>query len=291
VPGHFIDLHSHTNESDGSLTPEELVALAKQTGLGALAITDHDTFDGYRKAIPSARIAGLDLLQGIELNTRFYPDGEVNGHLRSVHLLAYFLSGEPSGVFEEWLAEQREERRSRNRKLANSLRARGVEITFEEVEARGKSLAGRPHFASILMEKGYAKDFRDAFTRYLGEEAPGFVQRESKTTEETIQVVRQGGGIPVIAHPIRIGLHEHQEREALQAWKAAGLVGMEVYHSEHSAERQAYYRQLAEEFQLLPTGGSDFHGTIKPTVELGSGISGNVRVPRQVLDRLRAFVQ
>jgi predicted metal-dependent phosphoesterase TrpH len=288
MSGHLIDLHSHTNESDGALTPEELIALAKKSNLNALAITDHDTFEGYKKAIPFAQAAGLELVYGIELNTRFYPAGQTDSP-RSVHLLAYFLSGGPSPAFEDWLAEQRIERESRNRKLAAALKERGVEITAEEVEARGRSLAGRPHFASILIEKGYAKDFRDAFTRYLGEEAPTFVQRESKTTAEAIRLVRSGGGLPVIAHPIRIGLQPNQEREALSAWKAAGLAGLEVCHSEHSAEKQAYYLRLAEEFELLPTGGSDFHGiSVKPNVELGSGIAGNVRVPREFLDAMRA---
>lgn len=291
MSGHPIDLHSHTNESDGALTPQELVELAQKTGLDALAITDHDTFEGYRKAVPFARAAGLELVQGIELNTRFYSAGETDS-ARSVHLLAYFVSGAPTADFEDWLAEQREERRSRNRKLAAALQDRGVEITAAEVEARGKSLAGRPHFATILIEKGYAKNFHDAFTRYLGEEAPTFVQRESMITAEAIRIVRLGGGIPSIAHPIRIGLQPDQEREALARWKAAGLVGLEVCHSEHSLDKQAYYLTLANEFQLLPTGGSDFHGiSVKPNVKLGSGILGNVRVPRQFLDSMHAFVQ
>jgi 3',5'-nucleoside bisphosphate phosphatase len=287
----LIDLHSHTNESDGTLTPEELVDLAKRTNLDALAITDHDTFAGYRKAVPFAQAAGLDLVHGIELNTRHYPDGET-GSAKSVHLLAYFLSGGPAPAFDDWLAGQRTERESRNRKLAAALKERGVEISVEEVEARGRSLAGRPHFASLLIEKGYAKDFRDAFARFLGEEAPTFIQRESKTTDEAIRIVRLGGGIPVIAHPIRLGLTPEQEEAALRDWKDAGLVGLEVCHSEHSAEKQAYYRRLAESFGLLPSGGSDFHGSsVKPNVYLGSGIAGNVSVPREFLDALRAFVQ
>ncbi len=291
--GRFIDLHSHTDESDGSFSPEELVLLAKKVGLDALAITDHDTFEGYKKAVPFAQRAGLDLVHGIELNTRFSSAASWGqpSSLRSVHLLAYFLSGPPTPVFENWLARQREERLSRNRKLADALQAQGLNITLEEVEARGKSLAGRPHFASLLVQKGYAKDFPDAFARYLGEDAPSYVVRESATTEEAIHLVRQGGGIPVAAHPIRLNLRPHQEREVLGLWKAAGLVGLEVYHSEHSAERQVYYRELAAEFDLLPSGGSDFHGTAKPNVELGSGMAGNVRVPREFLEGLRSFAR
>jgi hypothetical protein len=286
VPG-FIDLHAHTNESDGSLAPGELVALAQRTGLAALAITDHDTFAGYEKAIVLARDGGLDLVRGIELNSRLHLAEDEPA--RYVHVLAYFPHDEPSADFHEWLNQQRMDRRSRNRKLAQALQERGVAITLEEVEARGRSLAGRPHFARILVEKGYAKNSDDAFRRYIGEEAPSYVQRESKTTEEVVRSIALSAGVPVIAHPIRIGLTPAQEREIFLHLKQAGLVGLEAYHSEHSAERQAHYRDLAKELELLPTGGSDFHGDLKPDIGLGTGFHGNVRVPSAVLDCLRAL--
>jgi predicted metal-dependent phosphoesterase TrpH len=284
VPG-FIDLHAHTNESDGSLTPQELVQLAKRNGLDALAITDHDTFAGYEKAIGFARDSGLELVRGIELNSRFHLTED--DQARYVHVLAYFPTNDPSADFHTWLDDQRADRRSRNRKLVDALQHRGLDVTLQEVEARGRSLAGRPHFARILVEKGYAKNSDDAFRRYIGEEAPSYVQRESKTTEEVVRIVAGGGGVPVIAHPIRIGLARDGEREVFLRLKREGLLGLEVYHSEHSPVLQAHYRKLAEELELLPTGGSDFHGEIKPDIELGSGFHDNVRVPREVLDRLR----
>lgn len=280
----FIDLHSHTNESDGSLTPEELVRLARRNDLEALAITDHDTFAGYEKAAPFARDAGLDLLRGIELNSRLQYG---NGPERSVHLLGYFPSGDPSGQFVAFLEEQRRERRSRNIRLAHRLQERGVSVTVEEVEARGRSLAGRVHFARILVDKGYAADSSDAFHRYLGEDAPTYVHRESHTLEEAIQIVRGGGGIPVLAHPVRIAVARDAERRLFAYLKEAGLLGLEIYHSEHPPALQAHYRQLAEELDLLPTGGSDFHGGPKPNIDLGTGLNGNVRVPREFLDRMR----
>jgi predicted metal-dependent phosphoesterase TrpH len=280
----FIDLHSHTNESDGSLTPEELVRLALRNDLDALAITDHDTFAGYETAAPFARDKGLDLLRGIELNSRLKFGNEPE---RSVHLLGYFPRGDPAGQFVVFLEEQRRERRSRNIRLANKLRQRGVNITVEEVEARGRSLAGRVHFARILVEKGHAADSSDAFRRYLGEDAPTYVPRDSYTLEETIQIVRGGGGIPVLAHPVRIAIVRDAERRLFAHLKDAGLMGLEIYHSEHSPALQAHYRQLAEELDLLPTGGSDFHGGPKPDIELGTGLKGNVRVPRNFLDRMR----
>ena len=212
-PAGFIDLHSHTNESDGTLTPGELISLAKRVGLSAIAITDHDTFAGYEKAESLAADAGLDLLRGIELNSRLSP--EMDSDQRHVHILAYFPSGVPLPKFRSWLAEEQEDRRTRNRLLIEALQKRGVDITLQEVEARGRSMAGRPHFARILIEKGYAADSYDAFQRYLGETAPSYVERQSQTTEEAIQIIRDGGGIPAVAHPVRLALPRGVERQVL----------------------------------------------------------------------------
>jgi hypothetical protein len=283
----FVDLHVHTNESDGSIAPANLVELARQADLVALAITDHDTLAGYEKAAPFARQAKLDLLCGIELNTKMGASPRSAG--RTAHLLAYFLDGPPSGEFSEWLTEQQSGRRTRNRKLVESLQKRGIDITLPEVEARGRSLAGRPHFARILVDKGYARNSQDAFDRFIGEQAPCFVERQSISTEEAIRIVRHSHGIPVLAHPIRLGLAREVERETLAYFKDAGLGGLEIYHSEHPPDLQAHYRQLAAELALLPTGGSDFHGDAKPDIHLGTGLNGNVRVPREFVDGLRAF--
>jgi predicted metal-dependent phosphoesterase TrpH len=280
-----IDLHSHTDESDGSLTPAELVGLAVNSKLHSLAITDHDTFAGYEKAVPLARSAGLDLLQGIELNSRIEMNGTATG--RFAHILAYFPVERPSQAFLEWLEETRRNRRERNEKLVASLQAAGIDITLGEVEARGRSLAGRPHFARILVDKGYANSLEDAFDRYIGEDAPSYVRRESLTTEETISRVREGGGIPVVAHPIRLGFNPSERREFLLSAKKAGLLGLEVYHSEHSAMLQTELLAEAKALGLLPTGGSDYHGpSVKPDIVLGTG-RGNVNVPLAFLTALR----
>lgn len=283
----MIDLHSHTDESDGSLTPASLIDLAQRVGVQTIAITDHDTFRGFEKAAPLAQAAGIDLLQGIELNSRVTIEGRQNG--RYAHILAYFPLQAPGSEFIGWLDETRRERAARNAKLIASLRAAGVDITLEEVEARGRSLTGRPHFARVLMDKGYAKSMEDAFRRYLGEEAPSYVHRESLSSPETIALVRRGGGIPVVAHPIRLNLDAGLERRFLGEAKDAGLLGLEVVHSDHSPEMQLRYAQLAADLSLLPTGGSDFHGpTVKPDIELGTGRAGNVKVPAAFLNGLRA---
>ena len=285
----YIDLHSHTTESDGSLTPRELVDLAVRTGLQALAITDHDTFSGYEMALPFAREAGLDLVRGIELNSRLYLTD--SGQHRAAHLLGLFPTREPSREFTQWLQEQREERRERNRKLAETLQQRGISITLEEVEARGGSLTSRTHFAQVLLDKGYVQTFEDAFRQYIGEDAPSYVERQSLTSEEAIGRIRSGGGIPVVAHPVRLSLPRDIERQALVRLKDAGLAALEIYHSDQGPELQAYYHQLAQELDLLPTGGSDFHGRIKPNIDLGTGLRGNVRVPSEFLQHLRKFRQ
>ena len=281
----WIDLHAHTNESDGSFSPDNLVKLAVEARLKALAITDHDTFRGYEKAVEFANRCGLPLIRGIELNSRLVVEHQV----RYAHILGYFPSGEPSWGFTQWLSGQRDERRNRNERLAEKLRARGVDIRLEEVEARGKSLAGRPHFARVLVEKGYASNADDAFRRYIGEDAPTFVERQSLSSEEVVGFIRSGGGLPAVAHPIRLSLpHDESERRVLLRLKDAGLAGLEVIHSEHSAELQRYYLGLAEGLNLLPVGGSDFHGSAKTDIALGSGRSGNVRVPLNWLERMRS---
>ncbi len=285
----FIDLHSHTNASDGTLTPAQLVALAQQKDLAALSITDHDTFEGHDVALPLAKAAGLDLVRGIELNSRLLLSG--SSQPRFVHMLVYFPNSEPSAGFLSWLTGQQAERRDRNEKLVLALQARGVDITLAEVEARGRSLAGRPHFARILVDKGYVGNFEEAFKQYLGEEAPSYVERDSKTTEEVIRLALDGGGIPVVAHPIRIGLARAVEHDVLAQFKKAGLVGLETIHSDHPPALQTYYGLLAQELDLLPTGGSDFHGAVKPDIELGTGRAGNVRAPLEFLEGLRNYAR
>jgi len=283
----YIDLHSHTTESDGSYTPEELIDLAVQTDLQALAITDHDTFSGYEMALPFARKAGLDLVRGIELNSRLNLTNSDDS--RAAHLLGLFPSREPSEEFINWIEDQRSDRRERNRKLAETLQERGVKVTLEEAEARGRNLTSRTHFAQILIEKGYVNSFDEAFREYLGEDAPSYVARQSLTSEEVIRRIRSGGGVSVVAHPVRLSLSRDAERQELVKLKEADLAALEIYHSDQDPQLQAYYHQLAQELDLLPTGGSDFHGRLKPDIDLGTGLRGNVRVPFEFLQRLREF--
>jgi predicted metal-dependent phosphoesterase TrpH len=276
----MIDLHSHTDESDGTFTPAELVAEAKRVGLSALAITDHDTLRGYQMAVPLAAEAKLELVCGIELSTR------LGG--ASVHLLGYFPCHPPAPDFCEWLDFLLESRRDRNRRLIERLQSLGVEITLEEVEKRGRSLTGRPHFARVLVEKGYAKDIQDAFDEFLDESAKGYVQRQEVPVEEAIERLVKAGGIASLAHPIRVARNDWAKlTEYVGKMAAMGMKAIEVYHSDHSPENVAFYLSLAKRFGLAPTGGSDFHGANKPNISLGSGQRGNLAIQEEVLVGLR----
>ncbi len=280
----MIDLHSHTNESDGTLTPLELVDLAAKTGLEALAISDHDTFAGFDQAVPLARERGLNLVCGIELSTRV-PGSKV----RTVHLLGYFLHDPPSADFREWLDELIEGRRDRNRRLISSLHSQGVEIDLPEVERLGRTLTGRPHFARLLIQKGYVRTFDEAFRRYLGETAPTYVERYAPFVAAAIQRVIDGGGLPVLAHPVRLGFRDPTAEEKFIAeLQDAGLRGIEVFHSDHHPWDMERYAAMAQKYNLAVTGGSDFHGDVKPQIALGTGYGNNLNIPASVLENLRA---
>lgn len=276
----MIDLHSHTTESDGTFTPAELVAEAKRIGLEALAITDHDTFRGYNAAVPYAKDAGLELICGIELSTKF------GG--ATVHMLAYFLNEPPAPDFCTWLDDLLESRRDRNRRLIDKLQSLGVDITLAEVEVHGRTLTARPHFARVLIDKGYVTTLQEAFDKYLDEAAPGYVQRQEVPVEEAIQRVAAAGGITSLAHPVRVAKNDWNTLSVwIQKMVSQGMRSVEVFHSDHTPENVAYYQSLAQKFGLGISGGSDFHGGNKPSIELGYGYRKNLSVPYSVLENLK----
>jgi predicted metal-dependent phosphoesterase TrpH len=273
----LIDLHSHTNESDGTFPPAQLVAAARESGVEVLGITDHDTFAGYDAAAPMAGEAGIELVCGIELSTKLH------GH--SVHLLGYFLKPSDLSGFRSWVVEMQVCRRERNVRLAARLRELGFDITLEEAESRGRGMTGRPHFAQILVEKGYVANLRQAFDEYLDESAKGYVFRREPQFAEAVGRIRSAGGIASLAHPVRVS---GDVPALLPELCDAGLNAIEAYHSDHGPQDVALYLRLAEQYGLLVTGGSDFHGALKPGVRLGTGCDGNLRVPREVIERLKA---
>ena len=275
----MIDLHTHTNESDGSLSPLELIREAKYSGLEAIAITDHDTFAGYDLGVPDAKAEEIELLCGIELSTLWHK----GAGRRTVHLLAYFFDSPPSAEFRAWLGELQAARRERNVRLAERLQGMKVDISVEEVESLGRSIAGRPHFAKLMVRKGYVATTQEAFDRYIGEEGQAFVERHGPEVTSAIERVLKSGGLPSLAHPIRLGIRDPREEEAfIERMAGAGLRALEAYHSDHGPRQVERYLKLAAQFNLAISGGSDYHGDIKPNVRLGM-----MQIPRSVLDKLR----
>jgi predicted metal-dependent phosphoesterase TrpH len=272
----LIDLHSHTNESDGTCSPAELIEEAVLASVDVLGVTDHDTFAGYDQALPIAHAAGIELICGIEVSTKL--------HDRSVHLLGYFLAAEGMSGFREWVLDMQASRRERNTRLVARLQELGFDITLEEAEARGRGMTGRPHFAQIMVEKGYVANLRQAFDDYLDESAKGYVYRREPQFAEAVEKIRKAGGIASLAHPVRV----HGDVPSLMPELCdAGLNAIEAYHSDHAVQDTNLYLELAKEHGLLVTGGSDFHGEVKPGVRLGTGCGGNLKIPSDLVTRLR----
>ena len=273
----MIDLHSHTNESDGTCSPTELIREAVRAGVDTLGVTDHDTFAGYDEARAAAAAAGVELVCGIELSTKLH------GH--SAHLLGYFLDQHGPAGFREWVLDMQASRRERNVRLAARLRELGLDITVEEAERRGRGMTGRPHFAQILVEKGYVSDIRQAFDQYLDESAKGYVYRREPQFAEGVERIRKAGGIASLAHPVRV---KGDVPALMPELRAAGLNAIEAYHSDHGPRETELYVSLAKRYGMLVTGGSDFHGAVKPETMLGTGYGGNLHVPEDLMEKLRA---
>lgn len=278
----MIDLHTHTDQSDGTVSPSMLVQQAVDIGLQALAITDHDTLDGYDLARPAAQSSGLDLLCGIELSTK------LEGSARSVHLLGYFFN-EPGSDFREWLQLLQEGRRERNRQLVARLQELGLDVKLEEVQALGKNLTGRPHFATILLRKGFVETLQQAFDKYLGETGAAYVDRDEPDLQYSIRRIQQAGGLPSLAHPTRISRDPGDLDNLIAHLAKPGPLAVEAYHSEHTPEDTAVLLSIARNHSLPVSGGSDFHGANKPGICLGSGRNGNLAISSELLEGMRSI--
>jgi len=280
----MIDLHAHSTFSDGSLTPGQLVKLAAETGLTALALTDHDSTGGldlFMAACEEAAAAGGPAPVGI-------PGVEISADVAkgTMHILAYFFD-QANAPLQEGLAHIRGGREARNHEILDKLKGLGIELTWEEVQGyAGEEVVGRPHFARAMLDKGYVRSASEAFDRYLAKGKPAYADRFRLSPSDSIALIRQAGGVPVLAHPSTLQLAAGELRDEMVRLKECGLEGVEVYYSEHSHELVARYRELAEELDLALTGGSDFHGEINPGIKLGIGF-GSLRVPDGLVDELR----
>lgn len=275
-----IDLHTHSTASDGSLTPTELIELAATIGLDSIALTDHDTLEGIDEAAVAADRVGIELVPGVELSLDWDRGG--------MHLLVLWLAPE-GGPLQDRLAELRVARNSRNARIVDRLNELGLEITLEEVEHEaGTGSVGRPHIAAVMVRRGHVPDIRAAFDEYLGNGRPAYMSRDRLGPEEAIRLARQSGGVPVLAHAHTMGLDNVAEVEAMMRRLAdAGLVGVECHYGSYDTDERAGYVRMAARFGLLPSGGSDFHGTYKSEVALGTGSVG-IGVPTEILEPLRA---
>src|SRR3954449_2951576 len=256
-----IDLHTHSSVSDGTDTPAALLAAARGAGLDVVALTDHDTTDGWALAA-AARPAGLTVVPGIELSCRWFPQ---NDRPISVHLLAYLFDPEHPGLMSE-RTRLREERLGRGEKIAVALEAAGYPVSWERiVEASEGGVVGRPHIARALVQAGVVGSVDEAFAHLLHPRGPHYVAKRDTDVREGIALVRAAGGVPVFAHGRASKRGRVVGDDAIRAMADAGLLGLEVDHPDHSEQERAHLRGLARELGLIITGSSDYHGTNKTT--------------------------
>jgi len=262
----FIDLHTHSTASDGTLPPERVIEAAQRCGLAALALTDHDTIDGVRAAREAGERVGIRVIAGVELSA-FYEDHEV-------HLLALHLSH--LDALERRLVELRALRYGRAEKIVDRLNTLGIPLTLDEVlqQSNGGSV-GRPHVARAMIARGVVHDFRDAFMRYLGANGSAFIPKDRLLIEDAIAIAHEAGALAIWAHPGDGG-----RRDRIEPLAAAGLDGIEIRHPGHSAEDMKRLQALADFFGLVPSGGSDWHGASDGPRRLGM-----MNVPIQWLER------
>lgn len=274
----YVDLHVHSTCSDGTFTPAGLVRYALEKNLAAFALTDHDTTDGLKEAFAAAEGTGLEVIAGIEFST------EYRG--KDIHIVGLDFQYEDP-LFVSRLRAFRDSRDLRNEKMIAKLKESGVDISRDQMDAAfGDAVWTRAHFGRYLMDHGYVKDMAEAFRLYVGEDAPCFVPREKVTPAQAVRLIRRVGGIPILAHPLQYRLPERDLGDLLSELSASGLIGIEALYSTHTEADTLFVRQLAERHRLCISGGSDFHGANKPSIDLGVGM-GNLRIPYEVLKNLR----
>ena len=276
-----LDLHAHTTASDGDHSPTQLVQHAHEIGLTALAVTDHDTTAGVAEALEAGKRFGVEIVPGIELSAEI--------EVGQCHILGLLI--DPSNAaLNTRLHEVIENRDKRNARIVEKMqRELGFDITLEEVEAEsGGQVVARPHFAKVMLRKGYVISMQQAFDEYLGKGAKAYVERDRLTPEECIRLIHGVGGVAILAHPNNLKRDEAGTEAEILALKSVGLDGIEARYNRHSPEDNVRYLALAAKHNLLTSGGSDFHGpTVKPTVYLGH-VEGEQPAPLELLYKLKA---
>lgn len=276
----YIDLHVHSNASDGTLTPTEVVRLAASLSLSAIALTDHDTLAGIKEAQTAAL-----LLSDSENPLRIIPGTEISAayNKRDIHILGLFLDID-NKTLNDALQEALLKRNERNEEMTARLRGAGINITVEDLKAsEGEAVLTRAHFAKYMTEHGYTKSNKEAFEKYLNDSSPYYVPREYLTPETAISLIHQAGGLAVLAHPLLYKYNLEQLDELISLLAGFGLDGIETIYSMNTGFDEGIVRRFANRYNLVMTGGSDFHGSNKPDISLGSG-KGNLQIPETLLE-------
>lgn len=276
-----IDLHVHSSFSDGTCTPGQLIRLAKESGLSAIALTDHDTVEGIQEAIKAASGSGIELIPGVEMSCLY--------HQKDIHIVGLLIDHENPDLLCS-IRHYQDNRAKRNEVMAKKLTDGGFSVTVPELEQQfpGATLT-RAHFARFFVEKGVWNSKDEAFDKYIGEGCPYYVEKAYVSPDEAIDVIHKAGGIAILAHPLLYHL-SNQELESMVAYlKKSGLDGIETMYSTYSDAQQLYMLHLAADHHLLKSGGSDFHGANKPDISLGTGY-GKLCVPASYLHMMKEYV-
>ena len=278
-----IDLHIHTTASDGTLSPAEVISLAHELKLKAIAITDHDTLAGSKEALQAGMPPALDFLTGVEISAGSPP---FYGGSGSFHLLGYSIRLDDPAL-NQALEKLQQARKNRNPAIIKRLNDLGISITLDEArQEAGEGQLGRPHIGQLLVKKEVVKSMDEAFNQYLGTDGSAYVDKFRIECHKAIDLILAAGGIPVLAHPGLLNCKtSDQFDELLTGLKEMGIQGVEVYYSEHTPQQTRLFAELAQRHDLLMTGGTDFHGTIQPQISIGSG-KGDLFVPYELYEKL-----
>ena len=277
----MIDLHAHTTASDGTMSPNDLVILAKENGIEAIAITDHDTVEGIPEAIATGEREGVEVIPGLELSVEHNPG--------SMHILGLLIDHENKELNES-LREIQASRSTRNPKIIEKLNEFGLNLSIEEVEKiSGGGQLGRPHIAAALVKDGYVRTIQEAFDRYLKKGASAYFERQRLTREEVVDVIHGAGGLVILAHPGTLGVNGKKFDSLLKELKDVGFDGIEVFYNNHSEAEKDRLMRAADNLGFLISGGTDFHGENKPAIKIGVGY-GNMAIPYEVLQEMKLRV-
>lgn len=275
-----VDLHIHSTASDGSFSPNDILARARYLKLKAIAITDHDTVDGARSIMAPEKTNGLHVLSGVEISSTPPDHYGISGNF---HILGYGMRlSDP--VLDKTLQQVRQSRNKRNPQIISRLISLGMDISMEDVNHSSEGeVVGRPHIARALMQKGYVSTIDEAFDRFLAKGQSCFVEKHRLDCRTALAVIRQAGGLPVLAHPVSLGTDMKALEALLVLLKKWGLCGLEAYYSDHGPDEIDAYCFLADQLGLVVTGGSDFHGEFKSDIDMGRG-KGSLDIPFRVYE-------